>query len=419
VPAALKAVAALVALALAFVVAAIVGGGSGGGGPASSAPAPVSGGARAAAGANAAGTPAELGYPAFATDNTTRVGGPDPISNAAGVALATYPSVEAGQRPAAVTLVDAADWQTAIAASVLMAAPLGPPSGVPASAVKGAPTGAPLLISAAGGVPAPTSETLGALDPQGNGTTGGAQVFAIGRAAVPGGLRTRRIAAADPAAGAAAIAALRDRLFGSPPKHLVIASSGEPGFAMPAAAWAARSGDPVLFTDPDRLPAATAAVLKRRPGTPVFVLGPPAAISASVVRQISAIDAHVRRVAGANPVGNAIALARYAGDGFGWNVNDPGHGFVVARSDSPLDAAAAAPLSASGSWGPLLLTDSAATLPAALRGYLLDVKPGYTTDPTRAFYNHVWVIGNEEAIDLRQQAEIDALAGLVKIGRAP
>ncbi len=188
---------------------------------------------------------------------------------------------------------------------------------------------------------------------------------------------------------------------------------------MPAAAWAARSGDPVLFTGPNTLPAATAAVLRRRPGTPVFVLGPSAAISASVVRQIAAIDPRVRRVSGPDPVSSAIALARYAGGGFGWNVNDPGHGFVVARSDSPLDAAAAAPLSASGSWGPLLLTDSAATLPAALRGYLLDVKPGYTTDPTRAFYNHVWVIGDEEAIDLRQQAEIDALAGLVKIGRAP
>lgn len=417
-PAALKAVAALVALALVFAVAAIAGGGSGGG-PASSAPAPLSGGARAAAGANAAGTPAELGYPAFATGNTTRVGGPDPISNAAGVALATYPSVEPSQRPAAVTLVDAADWQTAIAAAVLMAAPLGPPRGVPASAVKGAPTGAPPLISAAGGIPKPTSEALGALDPKGNLRTGGVQVFAIGEAAVPAGLKARRVAAADPAAGAAAIAALRDRLFGSPPKHLLIASSDQPGFAMPAAAWAARSGDPVLFTGPDRLAAATAAALRRHPGTPVFVLGPAAAISASVVRQIAAIDPRVRRVAGANPVSNAIALARYAGGSFGWNVNDPGHGFVVARSDSPLDAAAAAPLSASGSWGPLLLTDSAATLPAALRGYLLDVKPGYTTDPTRAFYNHVWLIGDEEAIDLRQQAEIDALAGLVKIGRAP
>ena len=86
----------------------------------------------------------------------------------------------------------------------------------------------------------------------------------------------------------------------------------------------------------------------------------------------------MRRVSGEDPVDNAIALARYADGGFGWNINDPGHGFVVARSDAPLDAAAAAPLSASGTWGPLLLSDDADTLPEALREYLLDVKPGYT-----------------------------------------
>lgn len=414
-PGPLKWVVLFLALAAVFVVAAILGGGSGGK-KAPGTPAPVSVGGRAGGGTHTAPTPAELGYPAFATDNTTRVGGPDPVSNAAGVALAVYPSVEADQRPAAVTLVDAAGWQTAIAAAVLMAAPLGPPSGVPATAVKGAPSGAPLLVSATDGVPAPTAQALAALDPRGNAKTAGAQVFAIGDVAVPAGLQAKRVAAPEPAAGAASIAALRDRLFGAPPRHLLIASAAEPGFAMPAAAWAARSGDPVLFAEPDRLPAPTAAALKRHPGTPVYVLGPAAAISRGVVRQIAAIDPHVHRVSGPDPVSNAIALARYDGGGFGWNVNDPGHGFVVVRSDSPLDAAAAAPLSASGSWGPLLLTDSAAMLPAALRGYLLDVKPGYTNDPTRAFYNHVWLIGDEEAIDLRQQAQIDALAGLVKIG---
>ena len=135
-----------------------------------------------------------------------------------------------------------------------------------------------------------------------------------------------------------------------------------------------------------------------------------------MVREIAKIDGDVRRVSGEDPVSNAIAFARYADGGFGWNINDPGHGFVVANSAEPLDAAAAAALSASGAWGPLLLTDSAATLPAALRGYLLDVKPGYTTDPTRAFYNHVWVIGDQEAISVNEQAEIDELAELAKVG---
>jgi hypothetical protein len=199
---------------------------------------------------------------------------------------------------------------------------------------------------------------------------------------------------------------------------VVIAPADRPAFAAPAAAWAARSGDPVLFTGRERIPKPTVAALRRHRGIPAYVLGPSSAVSSDVLRSIAALGHPVRRVAGEDPVANSIALARYDGGEFGWNVNDPGHGFVVARSDEPLDAAAASPLSASGTWGPLLLTDDAATLPAALRGYLLDVKPGYTDDPTRAFYNHVWVIGDQEAIEVGQQAEIDNLAELAKIGAA-
>jgi hypothetical protein len=390
-------------VAVAFIAAAILGGsGSTTSAPGPNASAPVGGGGEQKSPAGQAAS--QLGYPAFATKNTTRVGGSDPASNAAGVALATFPSTTPSLRPAAVTLVGEDDWPGAIAASVLMATPVR----------------APVLVSNPGGIPDSTSEALSALDPQGSDATGGAQVFAVGGAETPGELsKVTTVKEGDAASTAAAIEVLRDKLFGAPPEHVVVAPSAEPGFAMPAAAWAARSGDPVLFSDAGKLPQATATALKRYPKTPVYVLGPSSAISSAVFREIAKLGNPVHRVSGEDPVTNAIALARYGSGGFGWNVNDPGHGFVVARSDSPLDAPAAAPLSASGTWGPLLLTDSAATLPAALRGYLLDVKPGYATDPTRAFYNHVWVIGNEEAIDVNQQAEIDNLAELTKIGGEP
>jgi putative cell wall binding repeat protein len=403
VPAALKAIAGLFALAVAFVLAAILGGGgSDDEPPRGTAPGPV-GSVAEAPGQNSAPTAEELGYPAFATSNTTRVGGAEPTSNAAGVALATYPSTDEAHRPVAVVLVEAGDWQGAIAAAVLMAEPLG----------------APLLATEADAIPEPTAQALEALDPRGDADTKEAEAFAIGAASVPDDLQATKVGATGGAATAAAIAGLRDRLFGRAPRHIVVAPLAKPGFAMPAAAWAARSGDPVLFAGVDRLPGKTAAALRRHPNTPVYVLGPSSAISSQVVRKIAAIGDRVRRVSGEDPVANAIALARYDDGDFGWNVNDPGHGFVVARSDSPLDAAAAAPLSASGTWGPLLLTDRADTLPTALRGYLLDVKPGYTTDPTRAFYNHVWVIGDEDAIDVSQQAEIDELAELARIGGRP
>lgn len=401
VPAALKGIAGLVVVAIVFLVAAVLGGGGGTNRAverASTSSAPVSAPEEGAT--PTAGAAEELGFPTIATDNTTRVGGSDPASMAAAVALAVYPARTVAQRPAAVTLVDEGEWQAAVAAAVLMATPVR----------------APLLVTADGDLPDPTSQALEALAPAGSKETGGRQAFAIGSAARPEGLRTTAVEGSSPAATAAALAGLRDRLLGQPPSHFVLASAEEPEFALPAAAWAARSGDPVLFTGAAKLPAATAKVLERNPKVPVYVLGPSSAIPSDVFREVAKLGNPVRRVSGEDAVENAIAFARYSNGGFGWNVNDPGHGFVLARSDAPLDAAVAASLSASGTWGPLLLTTGPNTLPKAVREYMLDVKPGYTTDPTRAFYNHVWVIGDQEAIDVDQQAEIDQLAELAKIG---
>jgi hypothetical protein len=401
IPAALKAIAGLVLIAVVFLVAAIVGGGGSNEGSSKPAPAPP----QAERASDEKQTPTaeaaeELGYPSFATNNTTRIGGSDPATTAAAVALAVFPSTTNAQRPTAVALADEDEWQSALASSVLMAAPVR----------------APLLISSGGSLPDPTSQALAALDPQGSKSTGGAQAFVVGSAASPDGLKTTKVGGEGPAAMAASIAELRDRLFGERPKHVVLVSEEDSSFAMPAAAWAARSGDPVLFSGEKKLPAATAKALKRLVKVPVYVLGPSSAISSDVFREVGKIDRRVRRVSGESPAENAIALARYSDGEFGWNVNDPGHGFVLARSDAPIDAALASPLSASGTWGPLLLSEDADTLPKALREYMLDVKPGYTTDPTRAFYNHVWVIGDQEAIAVNQQAEIDQLAELAKIG---
>jgi hypothetical protein len=401
IPGALKGIAALVIVAIVFIVAAVVGGSGGSKSDSeSAAPAPAPAAAGALAEPAATQSTEALGYPSFATGTTTRVGGSDPATNAAGVALAVFPSTDAAQQPAAVTLVGEDDWAGAIAASVLMSAPVR----------------APILISSADGLPDASAEALEALDPQGDKATGGATAFAIGDLTTPDGAKARLVKKGDAAATAAAISELRDGLFGSAPAHILIAPSDKPELAMPAAAWAARSGDPVLFAAGDVLPEATLAVLKRHPKAPVYVLGPASAISAKAIRAIAKVSASVHRVAGRDAVANAIAFARYADGDFGWDINDPGHGFVLARDTSPLEAAAAAPLSASGTWGPLLLTDSATTLPAALREYFLDVKPGYTTNPTRAFYNHVWVIGDQEAIDVNQQAEANDLAELAKIG---
>jgi Cell wall binding domain 2 (CWB2) len=341
----------------------------------------------------------DLGFPAFATKNTTRVGGAEPAGDAAGVALATHPSAGDIERPAAVTLVPSDDWAAGVAASALVAAPIG----------------APLLVSGPDDVPDQTATALDALSPQGSGATGDAQVFQIGAAKAPSGLKGIAAGGPDPAAIANAIDGLRRRLTGDPPEHVVVASTKDPAFAMPAAAWAARSGDPVLFVERNSVPKLTLAALRADKGAGVYLLGPPSVASNGVLSALRKVAPGVRRIAGNDPVANAIAFARYDGGGFGWNITDPGHGLVIADASRPLDAAAAAPLSASGKWGPLLVTDSSDVVPPALKAFLLDIKPGYRDDPTRAFYNHAWLIGDAGAISVGFQAEVDGLLELATV----
>jgi len=184
---------------------------------------------------------------------------------------------------------------------------------------------------------------------------------------------------------------------------------------MPAASWAARSGDPVLFVNKDSVPKPTIEALKRDKGANVYALGPPSAISDKALTNAGSATSNVVRIGDTDPVANAIAFARYSNGSFGWNITDPGHGLVIASDKDPMDAAAAAPLSASGTWGPLLITDDAAQVPESLRGFLLDIKPGYVDDPTRAVYNHVWIIGDQATISVAFQAQVDDLAEVAPV----
>ena len=340
----------------------------------------------------------ELGFPAFATKNTTRVAGADPIANAAGVSLAVNPSTGESPAPDAVVLVDADEWQAGVAAASLAAAPVG----------------APLLVTEGGEVPSLTESALRELGPEGSSATAGRQVFVVGDAAAPEDYEVLELNGGDDAEVAAEIERLRTRLTDNP-EHILVTSSEAAAYAMPAAGWAARSGDPVLFVGEDGIPEATIDALRRNDGTPVYVFGPESAISERTMKEIERIAPSARRVGDEGPVENAIAFARFVDGSFGWNINDPGHGFVIANTDRPLDAAIAAPLSASGTWGPLLVTDDAGRLPAPLAEYLLDLKPGYEDDPTRALYNHVWLIGDTSAVSVDLQAEADELAEVTRI----
>jgi hypothetical protein len=353
----------------------------------------------------------KLGFPTVATKNTTRVPGGDPIADAAGVALAVYPSDGAGTHPRAVTIAPTDDWQAALAASVLMSPPIQ----------------APILLSGNGSLPAASADALNTLAPTGSGAIAGAQVIRVGDVSAPGGYHTVSISGQNPYALAAAIDKFAGAALGKTSTNVVIASGDNPSYAMPAAGFAAESGEPMLFVTSSGVPEATRQALLSHQNPHIYVLGPPSVIPDSVLAELSKYGT-VKRVGSDDPAANSVAFAEYRDPAcpvgqacahipgsFGWAMRGPGHGYVLINSDRTLDAAAAAPLSASGSYGPQLLVDSPDTLPSSVLTYFLDyATPGYTQEgPTAAVYNHGWVIGDASAISVAVQARMDQLLEVV------
>jgi len=344
----------------------------------------------------------KLGFPSSATRNTVRVGGSDTVADAAGVAAALYPATGDSDRPTAVVLVDQNDWATAISASVLV----------------GRPIGAPILLTDGGDLPAVTKDVLDRLKPKGSDLSKDAQVIRVGPdVARPDGFKTALIEGKDEFQRAAAV----DRFFsaarGRPSNDVVLFSAEKPEFAMPAAAWAARSGDSALPVRSDAIPAPILKALREHSRPNVFVLGPESVISKSVLAQLKKrkLARGVERIEGPTAVENAIAFARYEKGDFGWGVVVPGYNFTVASTTRPSDAAAAAALATRGVFAPLVLSDDPAVLPTKLEEYFLSVQPGYERDPSQAVYNRAWVLGDDKAISVKQQAQLDQLTELIPV----
>src|SRR5436305_614379 len=337
--------------------------------------------------ASGSGAARQLGFPTTATKNTTRVPGKDPVADAAGVASAVFPAISPGTRPPAVALVDKNDWQGAVAAGVLSASP----------------TNAPTLLTDGDSLPSVSKTTLDRLDPPGEQLLKGSQTLLVGEGPpAPSGRKSTDLGGNDPYSEAAAVDHFFSVAKGQPSKDVVIASGEQAPYAMPAAAWAARSGTAVLFVRRNGIPPPTRQALIQHRKPNIWVLGPPSVIGPGVLRDLGKLG-KVTRIQGPTPVDNAIAFARFQSHGFGWGVTVPGHNFTVANSSRPGDAAASSALGANA-------------LPRSLEGYLLDVQPGFENgDPSQGVFNHVWILGGSDALSQDAQGRVDQVTALIPV----
>ncbi len=336
-------------------------------------------------------------FAVLATKNTQRV----PLDSGPGLAAAVATAVFPGrdQRPGAVALADTGDWRAALVASVLMAPPLR----------------APLLLTDQGELPGETAAALDLLTPTGAPQAAGAQAIRLATAGDPGGeLRTASIAGDDPYTLALNVAEYRARVARRYSRSVLVVPADDPAYAMPAAAWAAKSGDPILFASRRTIPGPTRRALRAHRHPRIYLLGPRSAVSRGVEAQLGTLGT-VTRITGGSPQTTAIAFARFIDGAFGWGIVDPGHGMVLADPKRPLDAGAAAALSASGAYGPLLLTAEDGGLPPPLRDYLQDIRPGYSNDPVRGVYNRAWIVGGPDAVPAATQAEVDGLLEIAPV----
>ncbi len=332
--------------------------------------------------AGAGSGPLVAGFPLLATNNTTRIAGADPLAESAAAALAVYPG--GAERPHSVALADAGDWHAALVASVLMSPPLR----------------APLILTHGGSMSSAGSAALDRLGP--------AAAIRVGATASPSVGHTTSIAGPNPAALAANVAAYETAARGTADNRVMVVSSDAPAYAMAAAGWAADSGDPILFVTRDAVPPETRDAIGRLQQPRIYVIGPGTVVGQPVIRALRKLG-RVKRVAGRDPVATAVAFARYRDGNFGWGPTSGGKfGVVVASAGQPLAAPAAAALSASGSYGALLLLDhDGGPVPAAVGSYLNEIEPGYASDPAHGVYTHAWLIGDGRVISLAAQTTID------------
>lgn len=211
---------------------------------------------------------------------------------------------------------------------------------------------------------------------------------------------------------AATIAAAVDTRMSARSTAVMIVSGDAPAaLSMPAAAYAARTGTPILFVSGNGIPAPTADALQKRNGRAhIYVAG---GVSDDVRRQLRKYG-RVQRAGEDDAFANAVSFARFRDPvtRFGWGRDGRGASRYVnfsAALVSPQrwqDAIAAAHLARGGKSGPLLFVKQN-DIPARVDAYLWQQRPVFKATPAEGPFNSVWIVGSFDRVSYGTQAWAD------------
>ncbi len=203
----------------------------------------------------------------------------------------------------------------------------------------------------------------------------------------------------------------------------MIVNSDDPKSAAPAAAWAARSGDPILFTTSGSLPADTKAALQSHSNPRIYVFGGPDTVTRFVISQLQEYGT-VKRVQPEESTGGpsdlSIAFAKYSDQDFGWNYRDIATASCSRRRTTRSRRCQPRHCRPRQLRRAALRRSAPNHLEQPLKSYLLDVQRATTnTHPaTQGFYNRGWILGATTAISAQVQARIDSLLEITRTDSA-
>jgi hypothetical protein len=376
--------------------------------------------------------------PTIATRTTTRLYGANVFQEAVSITQHIWPSANPLNapnerqapldRPRALTLLTADDPLTAITATPLIHFP----------------DDAPVLYVTKNGIPTVTLNEIKRLGVTGIARYNNVDAFLVGGAANSAvkkqlssiGMKYVSVTASS----APALANTVDKLYGSiqnpdtgvpgmgggatmgdGSSNVVIGSTSAYNYVLPATHWVSHMASGLLWVNPNSVPSATIAALKRRNGQAnIYLFGGSQQISQNVAGQLAQYGRVVRvdnndAVAfNSNPTDTASDTAigfskMWDPMGmFGWKITGAGHGFTLVNQNDWAGAVASSPLSHLGFHAPLLMTSNANTLPPEVDAYYKSVAPTFTETPADGPYNMTYVIGNWKQITWPEQVSIDA-----------